>query len=228
MPVLQHASTLDTMLPGEARRRIWSAPDIISHSLITLTLAKLYFASGKTKADTVQSIQAGADLDETFGPIATVVELSTITRIKLELITNTLTIEYRANSRSPARVTIQCASHETADEIYSKLWRRLGDDFEVRGNQDHSHEAARKPIIVIAAVMLCTIVFAMLANFAADRVLLNGESSSAILKAFAIVDWKVIGAIGGGVLAILQVWLYRTLTVPPTQLELVKRTWAGH
>ncbi len=227
MPVLQQTSPLDTTLPGEARRRIWSSPDIISHSLITLTLAKIYFASGKTKAETVQNIQAGADLEETFGPLATVVDLSTITRLKLELITNTLTIEYRANSRTPARVTIQCATHETADEIYSKLWRRLGDEFEVRGNQDHSPAATRTPIIVIVAVLFCTVLFALLANFAADRVLLNGENSSVVMKAFAIVDWKVIGAIGGGVLAILQVWLYRTLTVPPTQLELVKRSWNG-
>jgi len=197
-------------------------PDIRSHSLVTLTLVKLYLApaGGAVRPETIQAIQNGADLDATFGPLGTVIDLQNVTKVRLDLLTNTLVIEYRANGRSAARVAIECLTHETADDIYTKVWRRLGERFEVKADKKDPWELARGPVVVMAAILLLTPVLALGSNVAADG-RPDPTQYFGLMRIFAWVDWKVICGVGGGLLALLQLWLYRRLTNPPSRLELV-------
>jgi hypothetical protein len=209
----------EPLASGSVRRRIWSAPSIRSHSLAVLTASQLHLAprAGTVKPETIQAIQTGADLEELLGPLTTVIELDSVFRVELNLLSNALTLEYRLPGRSVARVQLNCENHETADELYTKIWRRLGNRVVVHGDRPAMAEVARVPLFIMAGVLLTTSVLALFANWAADS-----TSGFAWLKPMAAVDWKVICGVGGGILAVLQVVLYRRLTTPPTRLELVE------
>lgn len=232
MALAAPAAPVDTLMPGSTRRRVWQAPAVRSHSLLTLTLTKLYLAPAgpPPKPEAVAAIQEGANLDDAFGPLAVAVDLLAVRRVKLDLTANSLTIEYDPTRGRPggsgvvgraprAEAVIAFADHATADDVYTKLWRRLGERFELKTHGVATDGTARRPVAVMAGVLAVTAVLALL-----SVVVSNLSDPPELLAPFAALDWRVVCGLGGAALAGLQVWLYRRLSSPPTALELVARS----
>ena len=226
--VAQPPSMADTTLPGLTRRRVWSAPAVLSHSLLALTFQRLYLAPAgqPVRSDIVKTIENGGDLESIFGPFGTVVELASINRVRFDLLKNSLTLEYpqyRGLAARPrgdsarAQVVIEFANHEAADEVYTKIWRRLGDRMALRPYRRDFWEMGRTPAALMVGVLLATTLLAVAANSAADE----GQSESGVLAGLQSFDWRWVCGLGGGILALLQVWVYRLFIQPPTRLELV-------
>lgn len=226
------AAPVDTLMPGSTRRRVWQTPAVRSHSLLALTLTKLYLAPAgpPPKPEAVTAIQEGANLDDAFGPLAVAVDLMSVKRLKLDLTTNSLTIEYDPTrgramggsgvGRTPrAEAVITFADHATADDVYSKMWRRLGERFELKKHGVATDGTARRPVALMAGVLAMTAVTALM-----SVVISNLSDPPWLLAPFAALDWRFVCGLGGAALAGLQVWLYRRLSSPPTALELVARS----
>lgn len=222
MPTLRStppAAPIDTAAPGLTRRRVWQAPAVRTHSLVCLTFARLYIApaNAAVRPDTAQAILDGADLDQTFGPLATVIDLPTVRKVALDLTTNTLTIDYRPTlaARSGAiptgQVVIGFAGYEAADEVFTKVWRRLADRLTLHQDRRPTKELIRTPLAAIAGVCVATLLLVLLA-------LALGDGGSPGGPRF---DWRIVAGAGGAVLAGLQVWLYRRWATPPKKLELL-------
>ncbi len=222
-------SMADTTLPGLTRRRVWSAPAVLSHSLLALTFQKLYLAPAgqPVRPDIAKTIENGGDLESIFGPFGTVVELASINRVRFDLLKNSLTLEYPQNrgqevsrprgDSARAQVVIEFANHEAADEVYTKIWRRLGERMALKPYRRDFWEMGRTPVALMIGVLLATTLLAVAANSAADE----GQSETGILAGLQSFDWRWVCGLGGGVLALLQVWVYRLFIQPPTYLELV-------
>lgn len=218
----------DTAIPGLTRRRTWAAPDVVSHSLLALTFHKLYLApAGATvRPDTVASIDRGADLEAIFGPFGTVVDLSKVSRVRFDLLANSLTIVYPRSGGSgslraggntaEARVVIGFSHHEAADEVYTKIWRRLGERVELLPYRRDVWDLAQMPFALTLGVFIATVLLSVAANTAAD-------SDTGPLAWLRPLDWRIVCGAGGATLAVLQVWVYRLFTRPPTHLELGAR-----
>jgi hypothetical protein len=220
MPTLALDPAIDTTAPGHTRRRIWMAPAVQSHSLVVLTLTKLSLAPAAIKVNpqVAQRIQNGADVEETLGDLVTTIDLSTIQRLKFDLLTNTLALDYFVQACGKAqacRAVLAFNGHDPADEVYTKLWRRLGERFELKPIRRDTWDLARFPVAVMAGVLLLTTVFGILGNAANDA-----SQATSFWRHFATYDWRLVCGLGGASLAILQIWLYRRLTQPPKELEL--------
>jgi hypothetical protein len=210
-PVLSPDIT-ETTFPGSTRR-VWRAPAVKSHALVALTPGRLDLVP----ADVDSELLANGD-DLHAGPQSTAIELATITRIRHELVSNTLTIE-TLSSREP--VMIVFSEPEISDDAYTRLWRRLGPALELRPFRPAFWTVAREPVGVMAGVLMATITLALFADAAADLI---GTIPGSWARLARGLDWRWITGIGGAVLALAQVWLYRRLTRPPTRLELVRRS----
>jgi len=232
MPTLALDPAIDTTVPGLTRRRIWLAPAIQSHSMVVLTLTKISLAPAAitVSPQVAQRIQNGADIESTLGDLITTIDISTIHRVKFDLVTNSLTIEYHlqasrqtrgghtGNLGQACRVVLAFAEHDPADEVYTKLWRRLGERFELKKLSRDPWELARFPVAVMGGILVLTTVFGILGNAATDA-----EQTTSFWRHFASYDWRMVCGFGGASLAVLQVWLYRRLTQPPKELELALR-----
>lgn len=223
MPTLVQPANIDTTLPGGTRRRLWSAPAVKSHSVVLLTLTKIYLSpAGQTlRPEAVAALETSFDLESSFGPLATVIDLASLTRVRLDLLANTLAIEYTrpgdSNGRSDgskAQVTITLADAEVADQIYSKVWRRVGDRLTLKPYSPPWAEMIRLPLAVMAGILFAVVAVSLLVSAAPD---LGGP-----LRALGSADWRIVCGVGGAVLAGVQVWLYRRVTRPPVRLELVR------
>ena len=149
MALAAPAAPVDTSPPGTTRRRVWQTPAVRSHSLLALTLTKLYLAPAgpPPKPETVSAILNGANLDDAFGPFGLSIDLPAVSRVTLDLTANSLAIEYDPTRGRPgsgvvgrkprAEAVIAFADHATADEVYTKLWRRLGERFVLKPNDDY-------------------------------------------------------------------------------------------
>ena len=238
MPTLK-ASSLILAVPARARRRTWQHPELTSHSLLVLTFDRLHLAplAGKPKPDTITAANAGADLDDLLGPLATVVDLSSVRRVKLDLLTNTLTLEYVGAGTGARRVTVVFATPEAADACFTKTWRRLGDGYQLLSDKHDSRALARTPLAILGGILLLTGVIALLASifddFATARaagsvsIPMAGEFGSRMPRTpleilLGWLDWRVVCGVGGVLAAVVQVWLYRRLTKPPAALEVVR------
>src|SRR6476660_3489326 len=82
--------------PVASKRRLWSHPELVSHSLLVLTHDRLYLASlgSDPRPETLASITEGADIDDLLGPLATTIELTGICRVNLDLLSNSLSVDY--------------------------------------------------------------------------------------------------------------------------------------
>ena len=221
----------DTGIPGLTRRRVWSAPAVLSHSLLALTFQKLHLApaGANVRPDVIAAIQTGADLEQTFGPFGTVVELAKVSRVLFDLLANALTLEYshaegsgaiRLQGRAPkARVVIEFADHGTADEVYTKIWRRLGDRVELKPYRRDYRSLGRIPFAIMAGVLFATTSLVAAIQVAADA----GPYANPVLAALNEFDWRWVCGVGGAALAVLQIRVYRAFTQPPTLLELAAR-----
>ncbi len=221
----------DIGIPGLARRRVWAAPAVVSHSLLALTFQKLHLAptGANVRPDAIAAIRTGADLEQTFGPFGTVVELANVSRVRFDLLANALTLEYlhgegsgaiRLRGQAPkARVVIEFADHETADEVYTKIWRRLGDRVELKPYRRDFRELGRVPVALMIGISVATALLVAAIQVAAE----SGPSVNPVFAALRGFDWRWVCGVGGAALAVLQVRVYRAFTQPPTHLELAAR-----
>src|SRR5579883_3013751 len=160
----------NTTIPGLTRRRVWKAPEVLSHSLVVLTFPRLYLApmTGEPKPETVAAIENGADVESVLGSLATAIDLIAVERVRHELLTNTLIVEYRAAAAGKTRAVIRFAGAEAADAAFSKLWRRLGDEYRLKPFRPDPWVVARGPVAAILAVFAATAVLALGLNALED------------------------------------------------------------
>jgi hypothetical protein len=240
MPAV-NASTLETALPAHTRRRTWSHPDVKSHSLVVLTFDRLYAAplAGAPKPETLAAVEAGADLDDLFGPLAVAVDLVAVRRVKLDLLTNSLVVEYASGGIGTRRLTVVFATAEAADKCFTKVWRRLGDGCQLLPYQRDSWSLARAPLTLLAAVLLITAATALTLSVFEDMASARAAAKvdtpglgglgnkgnlpkSPLEALLGWMNWRVVCAVGGVGAAASQVWLFRRLTSPPLSLELMR------
>src|SRR6478735_1579689 len=121
----------DTAIPGLSRRRVWAAPEVISHSLVVLTLPRLYLAAptGDPKPEQIAALDKVFDIEAVLGPMTTTIELNSIERVRLDLIQQTVRIDHETARDGLQRSEIVFDKPETADTVFSKIWRRLGAEF---------------------------------------------------------------------------------------------------
>lgn len=213
---------IDTVAPGLTRRRVWQSPAIRSHALITLTFARLYLAPANAtiRPETAQAILQGGDLESVFGMGGTVIDLPTVRRVALDLEANTLTLDFRdtLTPRSGAiqtgQVVIEFETAEASDELFTKLWRRLGNRLKLHQDRRPTRELIRTPLAAMVGVLLVTLVSALAVALVAD----GGKPEA---QRLFIPDWRWVCGLGGAAVAALQVWLYRRWTTPPVKLELL-------
>ncbi|AWM41026.1 hypothetical protein GobsT_03800 [Gemmata obscuriglobus] len=227
---------LDTTLPGATRRRVWAHPDVSSHSLVVLTATRLYLAplSGAPKAELVAAIENGGNLDELLGPLAVVVELIAVRRLRLDLLRNVLTGEYVDGGLGTSGLAVVFATPEAADMCFTKFWRRLGDGYRLQPYQRDPWALARPPLLLLLGSLLGTAVLALTLSVFEDA----GSARAAALREDdprvpflrpepkgpleRLLDWRVVCAAGGLVAGASQVWLYRRFTQPPQALEVTR------
>ncbi|HXD88166.1 MAG TPA: hypothetical protein VN641_16885 [Urbifossiella sp.] len=234
MPALKaYVPPLEITQPG--RRRVWPHPELQSHSLLVLTLDELHLAPlpGSPRPEVVIAAEAGGELDELLGHFATIIELASIQRVKLDLLTNSLFIEYsRGHSQQDLAITF--ATPEAADGCFSRIWRRLGEGCKLLPQQRDWKHLARTPFLLLGAVLAITALLALsisitddfATSHAAASVNLPGDggpvSLSPLQKAVGWMDWRVVCGLGGAAAAATQVWLYRRITQPPVSLEVLR------
>ncbi len=221
MPTLKlPPGPIDTAAPGLTRRRVWQAPVVRSHALVALTFARLYLAPANfsVPAGTAEAVLEGADLNAVFGPLGTVIDLPTVRKVAHDLVTNTLTIDYRptlaarSGTLPTGQVVIQFDTHEAADEVFTKLWRRIADRVKLVQDRRPTWDLIRTPLTAIGGVLLAVLVLSAVSIALADA----GRPT----EGGFVPDWRWVCGVGGTVLAGLQVWLYRRWTTPPKKLEL--------
>lgn len=207
-------SPSDTTIPGLAQRRVWKAPEVTSHSLVVLTLPRLYLTpmTGTPKTEVIGQLQTVRMVDAFLGPLATAIDLHTVRRVKLDLATQAVTIDHLTGNDPRARTVIQFATGEAADSFFAKLWRRLGDGYQLKTIAPEWWTLARVPLVFIAAAILFTALAAMGLNALSDW--------GAGKLGRALPNWREACIVGGGIVAAAQVWLYRVSTHPPERLEL--------
>ena len=229
MPALNlYRPPLDVGRPS--KRRVWSFPELQSHSLLVLTLGELYLAppTGEPRPEMIAAAEGDGDLDELFGPLATVIELAAVQRATLDLLTNTLTLDIMRAHQTASRLTLTFATPEAADACFSRIWRRLGSDCKLLSRQRDWRPLARLPLICLAAVLAVTAALALTVS-AASSMPATGAATSLNVPGEPVLsgplggfDWRWICGAGGVAAAATQVWLWRRLTHPPVSLEVIR------
>src|SRR5262245_44081802 len=87
-PGLPGVMPSDTTVPGWALRHVWAAPELASHSVLVLTLPRIYLAPGTEppKPERIAVLEKSYDLETTLGPRTTAIDLASIRRVRLDLI----------------------------------------------------------------------------------------------------------------------------------------------
>lgn len=222
MPLL-NPIPLDTTIPGHTRRRLWSHPELSSHSVLVLTFDRFYLAplSGSPKPETLAAIEAGADLDIILGPLTTVIDLEYIRQLSLDLLTNSLAIEYAGKGSKKSRLRLTFATPEAADACFTKIWRRLGNEFQLAPYKRDAWHSIRSPLALLSLILFSTALVAGLLSIHEDMAStpLNHARWTNLVN---WLNWRVVCGVGGAAAAGSQIWLYRRLTTPPESLELIK------
>jgi hypothetical protein len=238
MPAAHTDTSVHAPITAQSRRRVWAHPDLTSHSLLVLTSDRLYLAplAGPPKPEVVAAAVAGTDLGDLLGPLATEVDLATVRRVRLDLLANTLALDYETPRHGRSRQAITFAAAKTADACFTKVWRRLGSGCDLVPYRRDWWALARAPLAILGVVLLATAVLALGLSFVdgvgaghAASVNLPGSddrpvlvSRTALGSLAAWLDWRAVCAVGGAAAAAAQVWLYRRLTTPPVSLELAR------
>ena len=212
-------SPSDTTIPGLSQRRVWKAPDVTSHSLVVLTLPRLYLTpmTGEPKTEVIGQLQTVRMVDAFLGPLATAIDLHAVRRVKFELAAHAVTIDHFTDNDPKARTVIQFATGAAADSFFAKLWRRLGDGYQLKTFAPEWWMIARVPLVFIAAMILFTALAATGLNALSDW----GADRGGLGR--VLPDWRAACILGGGIVAAAQVWLYRLSTQPPERLELIQK-----
>ena len=212
-----------------------------SHALVVLAFDRLVVAplGGTPKPEVVAAVEAGHDLDDLLGPLAVAIDLISVCRVKLDLLTNALVVEYAKGGLGTARVKVVFETPAAADACYTKLWRRLGDGYALQPDARDAWSAARAPLALLAGALLVTAALALVLSVFEDMASaraaakvsapgLGGLDGAKALPQSPLevlvgwMNWRAVCAAGGVVDAVAQVWLYRRLTRPPAALELAR------
>ncbi len=203
----------DTTLPGLTTRLVWAGSDLRSHALAVLTATRLYLVplDAVLVPGIVAELRAGVDVDAALGRAVTVLELATVRRLHLDLPRDTLVAETAGGTTA-----VRFATAEAADVAFTTAWKRLGDGFALVPYKQEGWDAVRRPLAAMAGVAAGTFVLGLGLYVVNDTV---GRLPDWLSP---VADWRAVCGFGGGVMACLQVWLYRRLTSPPERLEVVK------
>lgn len=234
-------SNLDTTLPGMTARQVWHGPDLRSHALLVLTYSRLYLlpAGAAVTPGILAAVRGQSDPDAVLGRAVTVIELAAVRRVVADLAADTLYLEAVGAGGGAGvgtkRVTITFASAEVADAVFTGLWKRAGDGFHLTPFKLEGWAAAQAPVLAMLGVALAMFALGIglsgLEDYAAARAAAPDKPVSAaadalldpLARVLGGLNWRWVCGFGGGVLAVLQVWLYRRLTAPPARLELVRK-----
>ena len=209
----------DTTLPGQTRRHVWPAPEVTSHALFGMTASKVFLAPGSAppRPETLAALAAGGDPADHVGPHGAVIELAAVRRATLSLESNTLRIEFARPGRGSGHTAVRFAAAETADTVFAMLLRRLGDGFALAPPRPDPWSIMRVPVAVMAGVLAATLTLAMVLCAGPD---VPHPALARLAAAPGWADWRTVCGVGGAALAVVQVWLYRRLTRPPSRLVL--------
>ncbi len=201
---------VDTTLPGLTTRLVWTAADLRSHALAVLTATRLYLVPSDAVLvpGIAAELRAGVDVDAALGRAAVVVELSLVRRLELDLPRDTLVVD--------GTTTVRFATAEAADTAFTAAWKRLGDCYHLTPYKRVGWDAARQPVCAMLGVLAGVFVLGLGLYVVNDTV---GPPPDVLAPLF---NWRWVCGFGGGVLACLQVWLYRRLTIAPERLEVTK------
>ena len=203
----------DTTLPGLTTRLVWHGADLRSHALVVLTATRLYLvpADAVLVPGIAAELRAGVDVDAALGRAATVIDLGTVRRLELDLPRDTLRVETAGGAEA-----VRFATAEAADAAFTTAWRRLGDGFELVPYKLDGWDAVRPPVYAMLGVLAGVFVLGLGLYVVNDTL---GPPPDYLAPLF---NWRWVCGFGGGVLACLQVWLYRRLTASPEWLEVTK------
>jgi hypothetical protein len=154
--------------------------------------------------ESLAALETGADLDD-------FIDLGTIHRVQLDLLSNSLVVEHAAG-----RERVAFATPEAADACFTRLWRRLGDGYQLTPPTRDPWALAREPLALLLGTLLMVAGFVLLLNVIPDV--------TADRTPLGRLNWQTVCAVGGAVAAVSQVWLYRRLTTPAVSLELRQST----
>lgn len=210
---------------------MWTHPEVESHSLVLLTFDQLHVVplADAPDTDVVAAIEAGDDIDVLLGSSTVAIDLIAIRQLKLDLLANAIKIEYVNGGISTSQLTVTFTTPEAADTCFTKIWRRLGDGFQLQPYARDAWSAARSPIVLLIGALLTTAVLALVLSvfedMASARAAAQGTRTlpkSTLELLLGWMNWRWVCAVGGIVAAVAQVWLYRRLTRPPVALELLR------
>ena len=222
------------------RRRVWSHPELESHSLLVLTRDCLVLApfTGTPRLELVAAAESDADLDELLGSLATVIQLGTVRRLTLDLLSNAVHLEYAPGARLKSGITLTFATSAAADSCFSRIWRRLGDACKLDSWQRDGWSSVRMPLLFLGAILAATAVLGFAIHTLDELSTANATASvnvpgeaqlggpllvpHAMNALIGWMDWRAVCACGGAAAAASQVWLYRRITQPPTTLEVIR------
>jgi hypothetical protein len=221
---------LDLPPAAPVKRRTWAYPELTSHSLVVLTPSRLYLTpqTGEPKPETRAAVDTVTNLDSFLGPLTTTIDLHAVCKLKLDLLNNTLHVEYfGSGGHGTGRASVEFATPEAVDKCFTKIWRRLGSGFELKNAQRDRYELARAPLRLLMACLFLTAMLVLMVSVVEDFAAARGIAQAAASKSplemlFGWMDWRVVCAIGGIGAAASQVWLYRRLTTPPVSLVVVR------
>jgi hypothetical protein len=216
MPSLKTYAPSRTELPPTFRRRVWAAPTVSSHAAVVLTPALLYLAdgAGPVSDETIAAAERGEDLKQLFGSMVVPVNLPSVVRVLLDLPANTVHVEFTNEHRAgTTRVSATFAEAETADEVFTILWRRLGSEWSARPVRPAWWDRVRIPATTLAGVLTATLLLGLAATVTQDA----DPASAGWLR---LLDWRFVCGSGGALAALAQVWLYRRATQPAAAIEL--------
>ena len=220
--------------------RVWSHPELDSHSLLVLTRDCLVLApfTGTPRPELVAAAVSGADLDELLGSLTTVIHLGTVRRLTLDLVSNAVHLEYAPGTRLKSGITLTFATSAAADSCFSRIWRRLGDACKLYSRQRDGWSSARMPLMFLAAILAATAVLGFAIHTLDELSTANATASvnvpgdaqlggpmlipQAMNALIGWMDWRAVCACGGAGAAASQVWLYRRITQPLTTLEVIR------
>jgi hypothetical protein len=206
---------------------------------VVLTFDRLHAAplAGAPKPELVAAVEAGGDLGELLDPLAVTISLADVRQVKLDLLANSLTLDCAKDGAGNSHLTLAFETPEAADLCFTKIWRRLGDGFQLQPYGRDPWSAARSPLVLLVGSLLTTallvFVLSVFEDMASVRAAVEASEpgpdglgapralpKSSLEVLLGWMDWRWVCGFGGVVAAVAQVWLYRRLTRPPVALEL--------
>ena len=206
------------------KRRMWSYPEITSHSVMVLTPDRLYLAplGSDPKPEKLEAIADGGDVEALLGSLATTIDLVGVNRVNLDLESNSLVVEYMGRGLGNSRAVLTFATPEAADACFTRTWRRLGNGMKLNDAQRDKVVLARAPLMLLFVTLFATaalaIVLSVFEDFASARaareagVAADGPlgqtleiPKTPLEGLIGWMNWKVVCGIGGTIAAASQV-----------------------